>query len=69
MSAEKAAIGAFQDLIDDVVRSGERREVSAGEVPDVHAWDHLDSKGCVIWVEQGHWWVLPPSKASQRPAA
>jgi hypothetical protein len=63
------ALEAFQSLLDEVVRTGERREVEAGEVPDVQAWDHLDSKGCVIWVEKGHWWILPPRKAVQRPAA
>jgi len=67
--AQVAAVNAFQELIDDVVRSGERREVEAVEVPDIHAWDHLDSKGCVIWVEKGRWWVLPPRKLAERPAA
>jgi len=66
---KERAVDAFQDLIDDVVRTGERREVASGELPDVQAWDHLDSKGCVIWVEKGHWWVLPPNKVVERPAA
>ena len=68
MEADRV-VGAFQELIDQVVRTGERREVAADALPGVRTWNHLDSKGCVIWVEKGRWWVLPPGGSSERPAA
>ncbi|MBE0617377.1 MAG: hypothetical protein IH608_05570, partial [Proteobacteria bacterium] len=48
-------VDAFQEILDRVARTGERLEVESAQVPDVHAWENLDSKGCVIWVDKGHW--------------
>jgi hypothetical protein len=51
----------FQELLDRVARTGERAEVAADRVPSVAAWDGLESRGCILWVERGRWWVLPPA--------
>lgn len=63
------AVAMFQDILDGVARTGERREVEAGLVPDRETWQQLDSRGCVIWVHKGRWWVLPPAGREERPAA
>ncbi|MEW6488294.1 MAG: hypothetical protein AB1578_10350 [Thermodesulfobacteriota bacterium] len=63
------AVAMFQDVLDGVARTGERREVEAGQVPDRETWQQLDSRGCVIWVNKGRWWVLPPAGTEERPAA
>ncbi len=67
--AEIRAVDAFQEVLDRVARTGERQEVTSAQVPDVHAWENVNSRGCVIWVDKGHWWVLPPAGAAERPAA
>jgi len=67
--AEGRSVDMFQKVLDQVARTGERQEVESAEVPGVDAWKNLDSRGCVIWVDKGHWWVLPPAGVLERPAA
>ena len=62
---EKLDLEVFQAALDRVARSGKREEVDEDQVPEVRRWDRLDSKGCVISVDHGKWWILPPERGYQ----
>lgn len=59
----------FQQVLDRVAQTGHREEVDQLLVPDVLAWDRLKSRGCIISVEHGRWWVLPPDGPRSSRAA
>lgn len=54
------SLDEFQLVLDRVASTGEREEVEQEGLPDVKAWDRLDSRGCSIHVDRGHWYVVPP---------
>jgi hypothetical protein len=60
--ADKLDLEIFQEALDRVARTGKREEVDGEHVPEVRVWDRLDSKGCVISVDHGRWWILPPER-------
>ena len=62
---EKLDLEVFQEALDRVARNGEREEVDEHQVPEVRRWDRLDSRGCVISVERGRWWILPPERGNR----
>jgi hypothetical protein len=59
--AEPTDLAVFQAALDRVARTGKREEIDEEEVPEVRTWDGLDAKGCVISVDRGRWWILPPA--------
>ncbi len=50
----------LQEVLTRVAQTGKREEIDGARVPEVRAWNGLDSKGCLISVQRGRWWVLPP---------
>jgi hypothetical protein len=51
----------FQEVLDRVAQTGQREQIREVEVPDVQSWGTLDAKGCLVSVDRGRWWVLPPT--------
>ncbi|GAB6062594.1 hypothetical protein [Deferrisoma palaeochoriense] len=52
----------FQEVLDRVARSGRGELVNEAEIPAVSEWYRLESHGCVVRVDRGRWWVLPPAR-------
>ena len=59
--APKADLQHFQEVLNRVAQTGKREEIDGEGLPEVRAWSGIESRGCIICVERGRWWVLPPS--------